>query len=135
MPLWTPRIVSSAGTWDLTIPMRPWVRTMPSEGGSEKSTSGARETWLVRRDRQVRLRLRVWESEMTALENFVIAAQTGETWTIQPGGPTGAALSMILESPMPGEEFVPERGEMTGTYEVEIVASLGGNVPWTVVYF
>lgn len=61
--------------YTFTHPQKPWKFARGGVGGSDTAASGIPEAFVIRRDRIVRLELRVLESELAVFDEFMDWAQ------------------------------------------------------------
>lgn len=138
---WRPRFVFGVGgdvtDWALVLPVRPWDRNTPTAGGSRTAAGGVPAAYVVRRDHNLRLRLRLLESEMGDLDDFLAWGQAAETFLWYPSANDDSASHLVwLESPKAGEDVQPIRSaEYPRTFELDIVLRPNTPAPWILEYF
>lgn len=132
---WSLTLTPPSGTpWTATAPQAPWGRPTSTEGGFREVTSGAREGRVDRRDRNLSLRLRVWESEAVAFEAAIASAvdAPGTACTLDLGN--GTPYSVYIVSPVPGEKWEPSRGQTLGQLEYPVTFRKVDGSAWAEVY-
>jgi len=122
---WRPRIVyGGEGTETdlaLTLPQRPWTPVGQHTGGSERSAIGIRETYTIRREDLLELRLRLTEAEWPDVYAWIGWAQdSGQSFRWFPDRAASTEHTVDLEAPAAGEEIRPERTEFGAVFEVSI---------------
>ncbi len=119
-----PRIVYNSITTDYSIPQRFWRYKSHNVGGSAESASGVLESYVVRTASIAVVTLRFTETEWnTIVRPWLDWAQQnqGTAFTFRfDQTDAGTAYSVYLLKPSAGEPIEPERGEATGTYELEV---------------
>lgn len=120
-----PSVVYNAITVPFSIPMRLWDPESKGHGGEGVSGAGIPESFEIRRDELVRLKLRFTESEWAAVRTWLIWAHrnrsTAFTFYFQrsPDLPVGG-VSCYLETPKLTDSIKPTRGETKGTFEIDV---------------
>lgn len=142
MPLpWMSRFVYGVGddtvTWDLTLPVRPWRRITATIGGSRTAAGGVPASHVVRRDFNLAVTLRLYESEMDNLAELVIWGQSAEEFLWYPDSTDLTTVySVYLEHPVAGEDLEEERlDEFPSVIEATVVLRRVQPYPWPLEYF
>src|SRR5690606_29003619 len=68
---WRPQIEWDGHLFRLSLPCRPWVPISRGVGGSERSAAGVPAAYEIRRDRILRVTLRVYEDEWEQVEQWL----------------------------------------------------------------
>ena len=138
---WRPRFVYGIGDttvdWALSLPVMPWERRTATAGGSRTAASGTPAAHVVRRDHNLELTLRLFESEMASLNGLMVWAQAAENFLWYPDATDDTQSFLVwLESPKAGEDVVPMRSsEYPRVLEVRIELRPTAPLPWTLDYF
>jgi hypothetical protein len=108
---WIPRFVYGIEPedWSPSVPQRPWSRSTPTVGGSRTSAAGIPASHVVRRDRLLTMRLRVYEYEWADVEALVAWGQYSEPITVYLDREDVVGVDCYLESPLAGEALEPQR--------------------------
>jgi len=124
---WRPRFVFGVAgdltDWSTILPARPWERVTPTIGGSRTAAGGTPAAYVVRRDYNIRLPLRLYETELQNLSALFEWAQGAESFLWYPDATVTTAESaytVYLESPLAGESWTDAR--MAGFQEVAEVS-------------
>jgi hypothetical protein len=138
---WRSRFVYGTGgdvvDWTTTLPVRAWDRVTPTVGGARTAAGGTPAAHVVRRDENLVLTLRIFESEWPDLHALVRWGQLAETFTWYPDADDEATSFVVwLEDPQAGASLAPGRStEYPRVLEVAItLRSQDANV-WTLEYF
>ena len=123
---WIPKVVynitaaSPGGTTvSLSLPQRLWTPGSTAVGGTETSAAGIPESFRIRRDQVLDVRLQLREHEWPAVHGWLSWMQdTAGSCRFYPDRSASNYHDCYLESPRIGEEIRPERGEYPGTYEI-----------------
>jgi hypothetical protein len=137
---WIPRVVytrsgSAPTTLDFTLPQRLWTPLSIAVGGSEVSAAGVPESFVIRRDQLLDLRLAFREGEWPAVHAWLAWMQdTAGFCVFYPDRAVGTSRTCYLETPKVGEEIRPERGDYPGIYElaVRLRSTAPGDPPFDV---
>ena len=97
---------------------------------------GVAASYVVRRDRDLAVPLRVLETERASVETFVEWAQGMESFTFWPDADTaGTSYSCILVSPAAGESWQFHRdAEFPHLFTARIVLRKADGSAWTDTY-
>lgn len=120
-----PQVIYNAVTVTFTVPMRLWEPESIGVGGSGVSAAGIPESFEIRRDEVVNVKIRFTEAEWADVRTWLIWAHrnpsTAFTFYFQrsPDLPSGG-VSCYLEKPKPTESIKPTRGETKGTFELDL---------------
>lgn len=120
---WIPKVEYDEGraTLRLTLPQNLWVPGSTAVGGSETSAAGVPESFVIRRDQTLDVRLRLRESEWPAVHAWLAWMQdTAGSCRFFPDRDALDGHPCYLQSPGVGDEIRPERGEYPGTYEIAL---------------
>lgn len=109
--------------WETTLPTKAWDLEVPTVGGSRTSAGGTPAGYVVRRDHNVRVVLRLYESELSHVGSLVEWGQLSESFLWFPdANDTGTNYLVYLEDPVAGEPLTPVRDpEFPRVFEVEMV--------------
>ena len=138
---WRSRFVYGTGgdvvDWETRLPARPWVRSTSTVGGSRTAASGTPAAYVVRRDFNLRLTLRLYETELEELAALIAWGQAAESFLWCPDANEPATNFLVyLEAPLAGESWEETRlGEYQRVVEVSIVLRLTIGGPWPLDYF
>lgn len=137
---WRPRFRYGTGgditDWRLRLPEHPWEYETPTEGGSRTAASGVPAGYVVRRDDNLRLTLRIYETEFENLWAMIRWGQEAETIDFYPDRDSADYFTVYLEFPRAGSEWRPTRlRQYPKVMEVEIVLRLASAGPWSLDYF
>ncbi|HEX2093314.1 MAG TPA: hypothetical protein VHG28_12980, partial [Longimicrobiaceae bacterium] len=90
-------------------------------GGTDVSAAGVPESFIIRRDQSLDVRLVFREREWPALHAWLAWMQdTAGTCRFHPDHAAAEYRTCYLETPRVGEEIRPERGEHPGIYEIGV---------------
>lgn len=123
---WRPRFIwGTAGSevdWKLRLPMLPWDLEASTVGGSRTAAGGIPAAYVVRRDDNLILVLRLYETEVPLARAMVAWGQSSEPFTFYPDrATTGISFGVYLEAPLAGEVFRPVRvGGFPKLFEVTL---------------
>ena len=118
---WIPRVVygTPATTLTFTLPQRIWTPVSVTVGGSDVSARGVPESFVIRRDQALDLRLVFREIEWPAVHAWLAWMQDrAGACTFFPDHQVNQSYTCYLDSPRVGEEIRPDRGDHPGTYEI-----------------
>jgi hypothetical protein len=138
---WCSRFVFGVGgsdDWTTTISVRPWLRRTPTVGGMRRSATGTPAAYVVRRDRNLFVAVRYYESEAADFYALLDWAQAAESFTWYPDPVAYPALSYTvdLESPAAGADVVETRPEeFPFALEVTLELRKVDGTVWTDEYF
>lgn len=121
---WKPRFIwGTAGSevdWRLRLPMLPWDHEDITVGGSRTAAGGIPAAYVVRRDENLLLTLRVYETELTYLFGMVGWGQASESIRFYPDQNSSTYYTVYLETPKAGESWRPTRTQFPKVLEVSI---------------
>jgi hypothetical protein len=125
------------GDFTPEIAVRPWARRGPTAGGARDSATGIPASYVVRRDRNLALTLRLEEYEWESYEELLVWLQGSESVTVYldyPENMTG--VDCYLVSPRAGQDVTYNRSQEEGhILEPAIeLRRIDGQV-WTQEYF
>lgn len=132
-----PKIVynSPAATLTLTHAQRRWAVDSQGVGGTDQSAAGIPESFTIRRDELLRVRLRFTEAEWSAVRGWLVWAQgSGQAFTYFPDKDLAGSYSVYLEAPALGEPFRPEPVDFDGLYEISLVLRTSDAAVFTTAY-
>lgn len=138
---WRPRFVFGTGgdvvDWAGRWPMRPWDRRTATVGGSRTAAGGMPAAYVVRRDRNLMLTLRVDESEIDTLEDLVQWGQGAENFLFYPDANDDTTSVLVyLEDPQAGTDLQGVRStEYPRVIEHTIQLRPVNPTRWTMQYF
>jgi hypothetical protein len=138
---WRPRFVFGIGgditNWRLRLPVRPWVPSTSTAGGTRTAAGGVPAGYVVRRDYNLELTLRLFERELDELDELIAWAQPGESFTWYPDRAVpGQSFEVYLESPRAGEVWSPIRtADYPKVFEMRLTLRLTTGGPWALDYF
>ena len=120
-----PKVVYGHGptptTLQFTYPQRLWTPSTSTVGGTNTSAAGVVESFVIRRDQLLDVRLVFTELEWLAVQAWIAWAQdNADVFDFYPDRTGGKKYTCYLESPKVGEEVLPERGEYSPTYEITL---------------
>jgi hypothetical protein len=99
----------SVSTLTLTWPAMPYTPVHGSIGGARWSAAGTGASYSVRRDRDLRLTVRVEETELDDVETLIEWAQGLEEFDWFPDADEEDSVGVFLAGPQLGEEWTPRR--------------------------
>jgi len=123
---WRPRFIwGTAGSevnWRLRLPMLPWAIEAPTIGGSRTAAGGIPAAYVVRRDDNLILTLRLYETEVRLARALVAWGQSSEPFAFYPDRDNTAVLfTVYLEDPLAGASFQPTRvGGFPKIFEISL---------------
>jgi hypothetical protein len=121
---WIPKVryfKNGVTTLQLTLPQRLWTPVSTAVGGTGVSAAGVPESFVIRRDQSLDLRLVFRESEWPAVHAWLAWMQdTAGNCLFFPNRAASTYYICYLESPKVGEEIRPERGDYPGIYEIAV---------------
>ena len=138
---WRSRFTYGTGgdivNWETTLPTRPWTPVVPTVGGSRTAAGGLPAAYVVRRDYNLRLPLRVYETELPEVHGLIRWGQWAESFLWLPDADRwGTSFEVYLESPLAGESWEPVRDPTFGrVFEVDLVLRNVGTFPWYLDFF
>jgi len=111
---WVPRFIYGTGgdevDWTLSLPTEPWTRQTRTTGGSRISGGGVPAAYVVRRDYDLVVPLRLFEREMADLDGLVTWGQTAESFLFIPDASSPSdRYTVYLDDPVAGEDWEPAR--------------------------
>lgn len=118
---WIPKVEYGNGpaTLTLSLPQRLWTPVSTTVGGTDVSAAGVPESFVIRRDQALDVRLVFREAEWPAVHAWLAWMQdTAGTCRFYPDQHASQYRGCYLESPRVGEEIRPERGDHPGIYEI-----------------
>lgn len=123
--MWIPRVeygpTAAKTVFAFSLPQRLWTPASLAVGGTDTSAAGVPESFVIRRDEFLDLRLAFWEREWVAVHAWLAWMQdTAQTCAFFPDRNGSQSFQVWLETPKVGEEIRPERGEYAGTYEIGV---------------
>lgn len=108
--LHVPRFDYDETSLSLTWPAMPYEPIHGSVGGARWSAGGAGASYFVRRDRDLRLTIRVEETELDDVEDMIEWAQSLQEFTWYPDADDeDVSYGVFLAGPQHGEEWSPQR--------------------------
>lgn len=124
---WVPRITYDSGTtFELQRAQLPWTPRSSGVGGARRTASGLGESFLVRRDQEVRVTLLFFETEWAAVRTWLEWAMdnygTAFTFQFDKAG-ASTAHQVTLAEPRLGATTTlePERADFPGLFQVSVV--------------
>lgn len=138
---WRSRFTYGVGgdivNWETTLPSRPWTPVVPTVGGSRTAAGGVPAAYVVRRDYNLRLPLRIYEAELPEVYGLIRWGQAAESFLWLPdANETGTSFLVYLESPLAGQDWEPSRDATFGrAFEAPLVLRSVGGFPWDLNYF
>lgn len=116
---WIPKVIYNGVTVTLSLPQRPWTPGSTAVGGTDTSAGGVPESFVIRRDQTLDVRLQLWEREWPAVHAWLSWMQgTAGSCQFFPHREDTLNHTCYLDTPKVGEEIRPERGDFPGTYEI-----------------
>lgn len=130
-------VAGSETDWSTIRPVRSWTNPTATVGGSRTSASGTPAAYVARRDYNLRLTLRLYESELPDLQALIEWGQAAESFTWYPdANDTATSFEVYLESPLAGDEWEEARlDEFPRVVEVTIVLRRVDGYAWGLEYF
>ena len=122
----------------LTWAARPYEVLHSSVGGVRwAAAAGNAASYVVRRDRDLAVTLRVLETEREGVETFIEWAQGMASFSFAPDADTpGTSYTCQLVSPEAGEKWQPQRDdEFPHQFFIRIVLRKSDGSQWTDAYF
>lgn len=109
--------------WTTLLPARPWNWQTATIGGSRTAASGTPAAYVVRRDHNLTLTLRLYQSELDDLAALVEWGQASEAFTWYPDAEdTATSYAVYLEMPLAGDSWEPRRmAEYEKVFEVDLM--------------
>lgn len=138
---WRSRFIYGTGgdvvDWQTELPARPWTPVTATIGGSRTAASGTPAAYVVRRDENIRLSLRVYETELPDVAALIAWGQEAETILWLPdANDTTESYFVYLEGPLAGETWEPVRdASYPKVFTVDLVFRLTVPGPWALDYF
>jgi hypothetical protein len=137
---WMSRFVYGVGgdavDWTTTLPVRPWRRITATAGGSRTAAGGVPASHVVRRDYNLALTLRLYETEMSDLAGLITWGQSSEYFLWYPDAAVEESYPVYLEHPVAGEDLEEERSaEFPSVIEATLVLRRITATPWALDYF
>jgi hypothetical protein len=118
---WIPKVAYGTATLVFSLPQRLWTPVSTAVGGSDVSAAGVPESFVIRRDQSLDLRLVFREAEWPAVHAWLAWMQdTAGSCRFHPDRDAAGYRTCYLESPKVGEEIRPERGDHPGIYEIGV---------------
>lgn len=123
---WSPKVTYGAAVNVLfTISQRPWSHKSKGVGGYDESAAGVPESYTQRRDEDLELILRFFESQMNEVLDWLAWAQdnAGTTFKfyLDKADLIGAAYDVYLVDPVVGDEIAPVRSaQYPETFEITV---------------
>lgn len=119
---WIPRVLYGPDytrTLELSLPQRLWTPLSVAVGGSDVSAAGIPESFVIRRDQVLEVRLLFREGEWPAVHDWIAWMQDNAGFCrFFPDRDAAYFRACYLDSPRVGDEVRPDRGEYPGTYEI-----------------
>lgn len=121
----------------LTWAARAWEVLHDSVGGVRFAAAfGVAASYVIRRDRDLAVTLRVLEAERASVESFIEWAQGMEPFTFFPDLGSGTSYSCILISPAAGEAWQPLRDDaFPHMFNIRVVLRKVDGTKWSDEYF
>lgn len=118
------------------LPIGQWLHRMPVVGGDIESDAAFPAAFVVRRDYQLAIPIRIYEEEWAAFRALVEYGQTGGVITWFPDLDSEDSIDVYLDSPKLGEELSPEPdGNYPRALNQTIVIRRVDGLPWDMEYF
>lgn len=126
---WIPKVIYNIRNNDpatglvlaLSLPQRLWTPASTAVGGTDTSAAGIPESFVIRRDQMLDVRLPFWEGEWPAVHAWLTWMQDNAgSCRFFPDRDGTLYHTCYLESPKMGEEVRPERGDHPGIYEIGV---------------
>ena len=123
--------------WTTTLPVRPWNYPTASVGGSRTSASGTPAAYVVRQDYLLTFALRLYETELPALQQMVAWLQAGaESFRWYPDASEPLIyFTAYLEEPRAGERWQETRTEFGRVVEVMVTLRRVDGFAWGLDFF
>jgi hypothetical protein len=97
-------------TWTTRLPVRPWDWSTPTIGGSRTAAGGIPASYVVRRDHNLTVTLRLYQNELEDLDGLIEWGQASESFVWYPDVTDLATFATVyLEVPLAGESWEPRR--------------------------
>jgi hypothetical protein len=133
---WRSRFIaglSGVDTWTAALPLRPWDRNVPTVGGDKISAAGVPASYIVRKDHNLIIAVRFFESEWPALERVIDWGQRAEIieWVPDFFNTPGTSFETYLDGPKAGTPIRPTRStEYVRAHELSIELRKVDGTPW-----
>jgi hypothetical protein len=102
--------VGDVTDWETTLPVKGWTPTTRTVGGSRTAAAGRPASHVVRRDYNLRVDLRLYETELPSLYALIEWGQLSESLLWLPDANESATRFLVyLEAPLAGEEWEAAR--------------------------
>ena len=138
---WRSRFIYGTGAsltdWETTLPVRPWSQKMRPVGGSRTAAAGTPASYVVRRDYNLTIPLRVYETELPDVYSLIEWGQLSESLLWLPDANIPATRFLVyLESPLAGEDWEPARdGNFGRIFDAPIVLRRVDGYAWGLDYY
>lgn len=120
----------------LMLPVALWRHRLASVGGDIESDAAFPASYIVRRDHQLALPLRFYESEWPEVRGLIEYAQTGGVVTWFPDLESEDSFDVYFDSPAIGEDIIPAPDDSyPRALSLTIVVRRVDGLPWDLGYF
>ena len=123
--------------WETTLPVKPWSYPTRTVGGSRTAAAGRPASHVVRRDHNLRVPLRLYETELPAAHTLIAWGQQSESLLWLPdANEAGTSFLVYLESPLAGEDWEPGRDPEFGrVFEVPLLLRRVDGFAWGLDFY
>jgi hypothetical protein len=137
---WRPRFRFGIGgdviDWKLRLPQRPWTPDTPTVGGTRTAAGGIPAGYVVRRDYNLEVTLRLYPDELANLDRLIAWGQPGESFRFYPDRDQASYHTVYLEEPKAGGQWRPNRVDgYEKVFEMTLLLRLTTGGPWSLDYF
>ena len=117
--------------------VKGWGTVTPTVGGSRTAASGTPAAYVVRRDYNLRLTLRLYETELPYLGEVIRWGQLAESFLWIPDANEPATRHWVyLEGPLAGESWEPLRDATYGkVFAIDLLLRRLSGGPWDLNFY
>lgn len=120
----------------LMLPVGLWNHRLKQTGGDIESDAAFPASFIVRRDYQLAIPLRFYESEWPEVRALIEYAQTGGVFTWFPDLESEDSFDVYFDAPKIGEDIDPQTdGSYPRAMSLTIVVRRVDGEPWDLGYF
>ncbi len=115
-----PKVVYGADTLPFELSQKPWTPSSRMIGGGDRSSARVPETFEIRRDYLLEVRLRFPEGAWQAVSEWLEYGQRGGVFDFYPDQDIATSYPCYLEKPGVGDEIAPNRSNEPSTFEISV---------------